>query len=183
LNGMVEKWDLDGANGPTREVMVAARPHPWCIVIRCIVIWCQRHRVISCRYCIWNLQGCSWWTQDGAEDHALFLGSNQWTTPHAYPPRICPGFDVTVYIYLLPWWYMHLIFLCNYVFGEVWEHTIWKEGNLSVLFLSVMLKNWGADISHLRFGSLRICNGQENVNLEACISVEDTVERCHYMSF
>jgi hypothetical protein len=28
LNGMVEKWDLDGANGPTREVMVAARPHP-----------------------------------------------------------------------------------------------------------------------------------------------------------
>lgn len=39
----------------------------------------------------------------------------------------------------------------------------------------------------LRCGLLRICNGQENVNLEACMYrcyyVKDTFERCHYVSF
>ncbi|KAF0917135.1 hypothetical protein E2562_016936 [Oryza meyeriana var. granulata] len=38
LHEMVEKWDLDGANGPTREVVVAAREGPpGCILARHLV--------------------------------------------------------------------------------------------------------------------------------------------------
>ncbi|RCV34947.1 hypothetical protein SETIT_7G199200v2 [Setaria italica] len=90
LNGMVEKWDLDGANGPTREVLVAARPHPGCILSRHLVSapWGDLLQVRAklannypdgIAFEIYKVvpDGCEVVVQENVlEDHVLFLGLN-----------------------------------------------------------------------------------------------------------
>nr|TKW05965.1 hypothetical protein SEVIR_7G211000v2 [Setaria viridis] len=90
LNGMVEKWDLDGANGPTREVLVAARPHPGCILSRHLVSapWGDLLQVraklannypdgIAFEIYKFVPDGCEVVVQENVlEDHVLFLGLN-----------------------------------------------------------------------------------------------------------
>ncbi|OEL30890.1 hypothetical protein BAE44_0008094, partial [Dichanthelium oligosanthes] len=89
LNGMVEKWDLDGVNGPTREVVVVARPHPGCILTRHLVStpWgdlLQVRAILALRYPdgiafeIYKVvpDGCKVVPENVLVDHALFLGLN-----------------------------------------------------------------------------------------------------------
>ncbi|CAL5015434.1 unnamed protein product [Urochloa decumbens] len=90
LKGMVEKWNLDGANGPTREVVVIARPLPVeCILARHLVStpWGDLLQVrakpaveypdgIAFKIYKVDPDGCNVVQENVLGDHALFLGLN-----------------------------------------------------------------------------------------------------------
>lgn len=89
FDGMVEKWNLDGVNGPTRDVVVVGRPYPGCIVSRHLVStpWgdlLQVRSVLAVSYPdgiafqIYKVVpgGCKKVQENVLEDHALFLGLN-----------------------------------------------------------------------------------------------------------
>ncbi|CAN6235931.1 unnamed protein product [Urochloa humidicola] len=102
LNGMVEKWNLDGANGPTREVVVVARPLPLkCILARHLVPtpWGDLLQVrakpavkypdgVAFKIYKVDPDGCKVVQENVLGDHALFLGLNH---SACLPTKNLPG--------------------------------------------------------------------------------------------
>uniref|UniRef100_A0A0D9VW41 KIB1-4 beta-propeller domain-containing protein n=1 Tax=Leersia perrieri TaxID=77586 RepID=A0A0D9VW41_9ORYZ len=100
LQGMVEKWDV--LDGPTRELIVSARPHPGCILTRHLVStpWGDLLQVrvilavhnpdgIAFQICKIDPDGLKKVVQEKVlMDHALFLGLNH---SACLPTKNLPG--------------------------------------------------------------------------------------------
>lgn len=113
LHGMVEKWNIDGLNGPTREVVVAARHHaeliiarhlvpaPWGDLLQVRAIRADEHPD-GIRFLIHkvDLDGCKRISHKDLMDHALLLGLNHSACLHT---KDFPGLQAQFIYYSVPW--------------------------------------------------------------------------------
>jgi hypothetical protein len=113
FDGLVEKWDIDGLNGPTREVVVAARCHVGLILTRHLVPtpWGDLLQVRAIRsdgspdgirFQIRKveLNGCKRISYKDLMGHALLLGLNHSACLHT---KDFPGLQAQCVYFSVPW--------------------------------------------------------------------------------
>lgn len=151
FHGMVEKWDIDRLNGPTREVVVAARhnvgliltrhlvPTPWGDLLQARLI-----RAGGCpdgiRFQIRkvDMEGCKRISYKNLMDHALLLGLNHSACLHT---KDFPGLQAQC-IYFSPPWMVQ-------TFHWIRRHCFW--GGVRIY-----------NLKHKKFErALTICNSKE----------------------
>jgi hypothetical protein len=113
FHGMVEKWFIDGSNGPTREVVVAARRHVGLILTRHLVPtqWGDLLQVCAIRSDGYpdgirfqirkvDLDGYKKFSYEDLMDHALLLGLNHSACLHT---KDFPGLRAKCIYFSVPW--------------------------------------------------------------------------------
>ncbi|XP_062226438.1 uncharacterized protein LOC133924761 isoform X2 [Phragmites australis] len=126
FHGMVEKWDLDELNGPTREIVVAAR-RPGRILTRHLVstAWGDLLHVGAIfapeypdgvKFQIRKVDsvGCKKVLQTDLMDHAMFLGLNH---SACLPTKSFPGLQPHCIYFSAPWMTETFDWLCRVSHG------------------------------------------------------------------
>jgi len=111
--GLVEKWDVDKLNGPTKEVVVAARHHlgpiftrhlvptPWGDLLGVSAILASGYSDgIRFQICKVDPNGCKKVSRKDLVDHALFLGLNH---SSCLPIKNFPGLMDQCIYFCAPW--------------------------------------------------------------------------------
>ncbi|KAL6651204.1 hypothetical protein ACP70R_010129 [Stipagrostis hirtigluma subsp. patula] len=119
LHGMVEKWDLDELNGPTREVIVPAR-QPGRILTRHLLSTPRGDllhiRAVFAGYRVRfrirkvDLDECKEVVQKDLMDHAIFLGLNH---SACLPSKSFPGLNRHCIYFTSPWMTQTYDWLCQ----------------------------------------------------------------------